>query len=210
MEPHVASPTEAGAVASTLAAAFSDDPVWSWAFPEPERRRSQLLALWGLYVVGGIDHGWVWTTPRYEAVAVWVPPDCEELGEPHASELDPLLDDLLGSRADLVREVFSRFEEAHPREQSYFYLSFLGTHPDHRGMGIGMALLAETLARIDRQHMPAYLESSNPANLARYESVGFRIRGHFDLPERGPAVTTMWREPGGPAVDTPGRTSKDA
>lgn len=210
MERHVANRTEAGSVASTLAAAFYEDPVWSWAFPEPERRQSQLLALWGLYVLGGIDHQWVLTTPRYEAVAVWIPPGCEELGEPHASELDPLLDDLLGSRADLVREVFSRFDEAHPREQRYFYLSFLGTHPDHRGMGTGMALLAESLARIDQQHLPAYLESSNPANLVRYESVGFRIRGHIDLPEGGPVVTTMWREPGGPAESTPRRTSKDA
>jgi len=197
-------------VASTLAAAFYDDPVWSWVFPEPERRLSQLLALWGLYVLGGIDHEWVLTTPRYEAAAIWIPPGCVELGEPHASELDPLLDDLLGSRADLVREVFSRFDEAHPRGHSYFYLSFLGTHPDHRGMGIGMALLAEGLSRIDRQVVPAYLESSNPANLARYESVGFRVHGHFDLPEGGPVVTTMWREPGGPADAAPRGTPEDA
>jgi ribosomal protein S18 acetylase RimI-like enzyme len=209
VELHVANRTEAGAVASTLAAAFYEDPVWSWAFPEPERRHSQLLALWGLYVLAGIDHRWVFTTPGYEAAAVWIPPGCEELGEPYASELDPLLDDLLGSRADLVREVFSRFDDAHPTGQRYFYLSFLGAHPDHRGMGIGMALLAESLARIDQQHLPAYLESSNPANLVRYESVGFRIREHLDLPEGGPIVTTMWREPGGPVGSGPRRASKN-
>jgi GNAT superfamily N-acetyltransferase len=65
----------------------------------------------------------------------------------------PLLEELVGDRA--------RFDAAHPREEPNFYLSLLGTHPSHAGRGIGMALLAENLARIDREGMPAYLESSN-------------------------------------------------
>jgi ribosomal protein S18 acetylase RimI-like enzyme len=195
MEVHVAQPAEVDALASTIARAFYADPVWSWAFPDADHRLSQLRALWGLCVLGGIDHQWVLTTQQNEAVAVWIPPGCDELVEPFASQLDPLLDDLLGPRSDLVREVLRRFDASHPRGESYFYLSLLGTHPDHRGRGIGMALLADGLVRIDQQQMPAYLESSNPANLARYESAGFRIRGQFDLPEGGPEVTTMWREP---------------
>jgi hypothetical protein len=43
--------------------------------------------------------------------------------------------------------------------------------------------------------MPAYLESTNPANLRRYEGVGFAASGTFELPDGGPTVTTMWREP---------------
>jgi hypothetical protein len=41
--------------------------------------------------------------------------------------------------------------------------------------------------------MPAYLESSNPANLDRYRRLGFVERGEFSLPADGPTVTTMWR-----------------
>ena len=70
-------------------------------------------------------------------------------------------------------------------------------HPDHRGRGIGMSLLADGLARIDTGGMPAFLESSNPANRPRYERLGFRPRGEFHLPEDGPVVTQMWREPQG-------------
>jgi hypothetical protein len=32
-------------------------------------------------------------------------------------------------------------------------------------------------------------------NLRRYESVGFAVEGAFNLPDGGPTVTTMWREP---------------
>lgn len=41
--------------------------------------------------------------------------------------------------------------------------------------------------------MPAYLESSNPANDHRYASVGFHPIGNFSYPGNGPVVTTMWR-----------------
>jgi predicted N-acetyltransferase YhbS len=77
----------------------------------------------------------------------------------------------------------------------HYYLSLLGTHPDRQGAGIGMRLLRENLAQMDREGVPAYLESSNPANLGRYQSVGFVPVGTFQLPDDGPELTTMWREP---------------
>jgi hypothetical protein len=58
-----------------------------------------------------------------------------------------------------------------------------------------MALLAADLARVDEDHMPAYLESTDPVNLGRYESVGFEPLGEFSLPEGNVIVTTMWRAP---------------
>src|SRR3974390_1202806 len=195
MEVHAARPAEVDAVASTIAEAFYRDPVWSWALPDSDRRLSQLRALWGLSVLGAIGHRWVLTTRRCEAAAVWIPPGCNELVEPYATRLDPLLDELLGSGADLVREVLRRFDASPPRKANCFYLSLFGTHPDHRGKGIGMGLLGDSLSRIDRAQLPAYLESSNPANLARYRSVGFRTGGPFARPDGGRVVTTMWREP---------------
>jgi predicted GNAT family acetyltransferase len=59
---------------------------------------------------------------------------------------------------------------------------------------LGMALLAENLGRIDREHMPAYLESSNPANNHRYERFGFAKTGAFYPPTGETPVTTMWRD----------------
>jgi len=43
-----------------------------------------------------------------------------------------------------------------------------------------MRLLAATLSRVDALGAPAYLESTNPANDKRYQSVGFEPRGHRD------------------------------
>jgi GNAT superfamily N-acetyltransferase len=105
----------------------------------------------------------------------------------------PTLEELLGARSRTVLEGLVRFEEAHPHDEPHYYLSFVATHDDHRGKGIGEQLLAQNLARIDTEHFPAYLESSNPKNMDRYRRLGFEPRSEFSMPDNGPPVTTMWR-----------------
>ena len=63
-----------------------------------------------------------------------------------------------------------------------------------------MRLLAENLRLIDAEGAPAYLESSNPANEPRYESVGFERSGSFTTPDEAREVVTMWRDPRGGAA----------
>jgi len=122
------------------------------------------------------------------------PPGLPELAEPEASKLGPLFDELLGPGAVRAHDLMKAFEDARPAGPDHFYLSLLGTRSDARGQGIGMALLADNLARIDAEGVPAYLESTNDANLDRYRSVGFVDHGAFTVSGGGPTVTTMWRD----------------
>jgi ribosomal protein S18 acetylase RimI-like enzyme len=106
-----------------------------------------------------------------------------------------MLEAQVGARAPEVLALFERMERAHPDGPSHYYLSLLGTHPDHRGKGLGMALLADNLVKIDSEGMPAYLESSNPENDPRYERLGFERVGEFERPDGQLTCSTMWREP---------------
>jgi GNAT superfamily N-acetyltransferase len=177
-------------LAGTLAGAFQGDPLWRWAFPDG----TGIEPFWRFLIRSALRFPQIWFAPEYAAVSVWIPPGETELTPAEEEELGPLLDRLAPDRAADILELFERFEAAHPAGPEHYYLSLLGTHPDRRGSGIGMALLAENLAAIDAQHMPAYLESSNPANDARYESVGFAAVGGFETPDGRYRVTTMWRE----------------
>jgi GNAT superfamily N-acetyltransferase len=174
----------------SLWAAFRDDPLWSWAFPE----REKLEVWWRLLITGALRYPWVWIRGDYAAASVWIPPGGSELSEQEDALVGPLLEELLGDRGAEVIELLARFEASHPADEPHYYLSLLGTHPDHRGWGLGMDLLGENLARIDEQAMPAYLESSNPRNIPRYEHVGFRRLSEFSTPDGSRKVTTMWRE----------------
>jgi GNAT superfamily N-acetyltransferase len=175
--------------------AFYDDPTWSWAFPDPERRIEQQRTWWSLYVHSALPHGWVWVTEDGGAASLWIPPGKPELSPEDEARVRPLLRELLGAHAENVLTLRDRFDSNHPTGEPHYYLSLLGTHPDHRGQGKGMGLLAANLSRIDELGFPAYLESSNRANDYRYERLGFVQVGEFALPGGESTVACMWRDP---------------
>lgn len=185
----VANPQDLDAVTETLAGAFREDPVWSWAFPGGKG----LDVLWRFLLQSAMRYRWVWTRDDHSAAAVWIPPDGTELTEHEEQELGPLLEELVGAHAAEVMELFERLDAAHPKDEPHYYLSLLGTHPRRRGHGLGMALLAESLAAIDREGMPAYLESSNPDNDGRYARLGFERVGELTTPDGAHTLSTMWR-----------------
>ncbi len=188
----VATPADVDAVVDTLTTAFFDDPVWGPAFPDVDRRAAQASAFWRLLVTSALRYPWTLVTENVESVALWIPPGGFELTHEEESGLEEFLVGLTGrAAAEEIFAIFEEFEAVHP-DEPHFYLSLLATHNDHRGRGIGMALLSESLSRIDALGAPAYLESTNPANLKRYNSVGFVRRDEFTLPS-GQTVTTMWR-----------------
>ena len=189
-----AGPADLPAITETISLAFHGDPTWSWAFPDPDRRPEQYSVLWRFVVAGALRYPSVLMTASCEAAAVWIPPNGTELAEEDEARMMPLLEELVGPRATQVLELLARFDACHPHTEPHYYLSLLGTHPRHAGKRIGMALLAENLDRIDAEHMPAYLESSNPRNNHRYERHGFEATGEFYPPGGDVPVTTMWRE----------------
>jgi GNAT superfamily N-acetyltransferase len=190
VEVRLAAERDLDGVAATLTAAFEADPLWSWAFPQ-----RGLDVLWRLLVSSAMRYSLVWTVDEYTAASVWIPPGGTELTKEEEASLGPMLEGQIGSRATEVLALFEHMEHAHPGEPPHYYLSLLGTHPDHRGKGLGMALLADNLAKIDSERMPAYLESSNPQNDPRYERLGFVRVGEFQRPDGQLTCSTMWREP---------------
>jgi GNAT superfamily N-acetyltransferase len=187
------------AVVETLSLAFATDPVWGdWAFPlvDPADRVHLHLSFWETAVRAAVRYDGIRMTPNAEAVAVWVPPGVAELNaEEEAAAAEAVLR-VCGRQGPAVLEAFARFEAAMPSESEHWYLSLLATHPDHRGHGLGMRLVGETLAECDAAGIPAYLESTNPVNLDRYRRAGFEVFGGFEVPD-GPRVDQMWREPAG-------------
>jgi GNAT superfamily N-acetyltransferase len=191
--PRVAKAEDLEGLTATLTAAFNEDPLWSWAFPDPERLR----VWWRFLVRSALRYPCTWTLDDYAAVAVWIPPEGRELTEDEEGQLEALLGDLAGPRAAEILKLLDRFEATHPDGPPHYYLSLLGVDPAQRGKGIGMGLLAQNLAAIDAEGAPAYLESSNSANDRRYERLGFAKQGSFSTPDGAVTVATMWRE-GGP------------
>lgn len=183
------------AAVETIALAFSGDPTWApLLVPDPDDLRLS-TNYWGLFVRSAAErYGMTYAIDGSAAVSVWLPPGGEELSADESAEFEHFATSLLGeSGYATLLEIGERFEAAHPTEP-HNYLSLLGVHPSRRGQGIGMRLLAENLAHFDALGEPTYLESSNPANDARYRALGFEPHGTIALPT-GLTLTTMWRDP---------------
>lgn len=104
--------------------------------------------------------------------------------------------------AEAILAIYDQMEATHSAEPP-FHLTLLGVHDGHRGKGLGMGLRAESLARLDALGAFAYLESSNPANIARYGKRGFipldtttLATEHVVTTMRAAdrAVTTLWSQ----------------
>ena len=180
------------AITAAFTTAFFHDPVWGPVFPDEDRRARQASVMWRVYAVSALRYPWMFVTPQAEAAAIWIPPGGTELTADEARGLGELIEKAAGPEAAAsVQEIEARFAAAHPAGP-FFHLTILATHASHRGKGLGMGLVTETLARIDALGAAAYLESTNPANNGRYQSAGFAPHAEITMPT-GHIVTTMWR-----------------
>jgi hypothetical protein len=96
----------------TITTSFHHDPLWAWAFSDPNRRAAQYRVWWGLLLRGGLRYDWVRVTDLCGSVALWIPPGGTELAEEDEPRVAPMLADLLGDRAPAVLELLDRFEGA--------------------------------------------------------------------------------------------------
>jgi GNAT superfamily N-acetyltransferase len=192
-----ATPADVAAITETISLAFHEDPTWSWAFPDAARRQDQYAVWWRLLIEEAMrfENPAVFVTERVEAAAIWLPPGESELSSEAAARLPGIVRELVGDHADAFAELLDGFEAVQPADPPHYYLSLLGVHDDHRGTGIGMGLLRENIARFDREGIPTYLESSNPANDHRYEGLGYRKVGEFNTPDDSAKITAYWRDP---------------
>jgi len=181
-------------LAATLASAFADYAWTRWIIPADDHlRRLEALFTLDLREVG-LAYEEVWMTEDGAAVAVWLPPKCMRNAsidwERHAAESADLLGEYLerANAADLLIAPL-RPEEPH------WYLATTGTRPDRQRQGLGSAVLAPVLERCDAEGVPALTETSTPENVAFYRRFGFEVIHEIAMPEGGPPVWMLWREP---------------
>lgn len=188
---------DAEALATIAAAAFYDDPVMCWAFPDPNLRLAQLESIFTGFVRDFVpDRGTVhvldeacvtfWREPGF-AHGTPPPSDGAEPPDPGDAALFP--EDVLERLIALDQAMAA----AHPHDR-HWYLNVIATEPERQGAGLGWRTMAPVLAICDADGLPAYLESSNPKNMTLYRRQGFEQTGEIPLPD-GPSLYPMWREP---------------
>jgi ribosomal protein S18 acetylase RimI-like enzyme len=76
----------------------------------------------------------------------------------------------------------------------HWYLTLIAVDPVKRGKGYGAALMSHALEIIDRDQRPAFLESTNAANLSLYKRFGFELLAEIKIGQ-SPGRFPMLRQP---------------
>lgn len=186
---------EADDDAAVLANAFSDDPIFTYILAGRDRIEDRCGHLFRDTVATELrkrSH-LVETVDSGQAVALWHEVDDWKTPPIALARSLPSTLRAFGTRLPRALSVVLSAEKVHP-EEPHRHLAYIGTHSDHKGKGLGSALIRSMLDRWDDQGIPTYLESTNPANDAWYASFGFESRSPIPLPKGAPVITGMWRD----------------
>jgi ribosomal protein S18 acetylase RimI-like enzyme len=172
-----AAAADAESAIAVLTLAFSADAANRWVWPDPSHYLSSFPAFVRAFAGGAFEQGTAHRNAGDAGVALWLPPGV------HADE-DALAILLQNTVAEEVRDdlmaVLDQMCGYHPTEP-HWYLPLIGVDPARRGQGYGSQLLRHALAACDRDGTPAYLESSNAANIPLYERHGFEVLGTIQV-----------------------------
>jgi len=188
-------PVGTAEITDLVATAMGDQPVARWLNADPDVRRREGPAYFGIFVEHAVRYGEVYATAdddtgRLSGVALWFPLTAMI---PPPLDYERRLKEVAGPSYDRACALDAALDESHPLEPHH-YLAFLAVRPDRQNRGIGGALLERHHARLDRAGLPAYLEANDPRNRDLYLRHGYTIRTRIRLPD-GPPLWGMWRPP---------------
>lgn len=190
-----ASASDVSTVASIVASAFANDPVFTWMLGSRGDREQRLTPFLTSLVKNNVakpDHE-IYIAGS-DGAAIWYGIDKWKVPPFDLVRSAPALARTFGRRLPMALRGLSAMEGVHPTEP-HFYLEFLATRPDRQGSGVGSAVIEVMLERCDAEGVPAYLENSNPRNEAFYARHGFVPRRPIPLGAGAPPLVPMWREP---------------
>ncbi len=174
----------------TVVLAFAADPMARWSWPHAHRYLAAMPRLVRAFGGRAFSNNSAFCTDGYAGVALWLSPgmhpDEEELGAVVESTVAPSL-------AAEAAAIFEQMATYHPTVP-HWYLPLIGVDPARQGEGHGDAPMIHALARCDRDHAPAYLESSNPRNIPFYRRHGFEPLGAIQVAS-SPTLVPMLRGP---------------
>ena len=182
-------------IAPALAEAFAGDPPMMWFTPEEEGRKERLVPYFEA-LVGRLHlvHGEVWVSDDPVGAAAWVAPGKWPFSTWQRKGVIPTELRTFGRHPVRALRGVEAIERGHPRKP-HWYLEYIGVERGGHGQGTGTALLRPMLERCDAEGTPAYLNAGSSRSRDLYARHGFAVREEFRLPDGGPPLWRMWREP---------------
>lgn len=185
-------------VAEMMARAFQDTSISAYFFPDVSERKKKAPYTFQSMIRYGLLYGEVYATSlNLEGVAVWLPSD-----KVHRTLWRNIRSGNLPISFKVGKEALSRqrtfgeyVSSIHKRHVpfAHWYLQLLGVDPVYQGKGYGSILLRSMFARIDKERLPCYLETTTEKNVSIYQHHGFKVVEEGKIPGSEVTVWAMLR-----------------
>ncbi|MDG4763879.1 GNAT family N-acetyltransferase [Solwaraspora sp. WMMD406] len=180
-------------LAAMLVDAFLGTPDAAWLIPDPDERRHIYQRLCPAILTHAIVAGTVHTTDDHTGAAIWLPHTLAHTPDPHHSAW-------FARAAGPHTPRFARLAallRRHAPHRPHTYLAYLGVTPDRQHRGVGTALLTHRHATCDTAGTPVHLVATSDAARRLYQRLGYHDTTPTPprLPDDGPPVWPMWRQP---------------
>ncbi len=162
----IATPADRADVIDTVVAAFDQDPAFRWFFPTDTSWARNVQPFVGALFDSRVDSSATWLVDDAAAVAMWADPAAESLRAD------------LGALDDAALARLSAYNAATADglpDEPFWYLGVLATRPDRQGERLGRTVMEAGLRRAATTGVPAYLETTKPANVSMYERSGWSV-----------------------------------
>lgn len=186
--------------AQVLSAAFFHYPMFTFYFPDEQRRKGNLAWYLGNVLNCTLSYGEAYTTPDLSGVMMLLVPGHTKITLWEYIQngfcMAPIR---LGLRnyfrsmhcEDFVAQMHETLMEGIP----HYYLWGLAVDPKRSRQGIGKDMMQYLLEKADKQDMPIYLETHAENNVAYYQRYGFSLLKQAQVPRCDLPFWCMKREP---------------
>lgn len=164
-----------------------NDPLITYLFPNPKKRRRGASAIFFYMLKMGVTYGHAYvTSSKMEGVILLFhspgPQDrlISQIGHgllTTAVKIGPK-----ATRLSLEYDSFSMKIHKQIMTQPHLYLHTLGVDPDYQGRGHSSSLFRYIEQNLNPDDLPVYLETSNRENIAIYSRFGFTAISENAMP----------------------------
>lgn len=158
---------------AALVLAFADDPMMRWLYPDAHQYLTHFPAFVNAFGGRAFEPQTAYSVNDRTGAALWLPPGIEV---DEQALMDLFQHSVFEAQQDDLFALLEQMGHYHPH-QPHWYLSLLAVEPLHQRQGHGSSLMQPILSQCDRDHRPAYVESSKPDNIPFYQRHGFELLG---------------------------------
>jgi ribosomal protein S18 acetylase RimI-like enzyme len=180
--------------AAVLGRAFTEYEMLRYYFQDEAERHAVAVTFGFIALSVCLKYGEAYaSSAKMEGVAAWLPPGKAPFGGWQIIRSVPLSILFRFGRQGASRiQAYGRYiDNMHRKLVPYphWYLQIIGVDPTHQGQGFSSRLVRPVLERIDREHVPCFLETNTGKNVAIYQRFGFEVVSEDKIP--GTEVTSF-------------------